>query len=104
MLCLTHHVQVLFGDYGTDFRPADLPMEHVGYCPQVNPLWPRITLQEHLEVYAAVKGLRGHDVPGIIKRWVFRASAPLLQLSSTLFYKTPIHNRGSAKSHDDNRF
>ncbi|XP_020567686.1 ATP-binding cassette sub-family A member 5 isoform X1 [Oryzias latipes] len=60
--------QVLFGDYGTDFRPADLPMEHVGYCPQVNPLWPRITLQEHLEVYAAVKGLRGHDVPGIIKR------------------------------------
>uniref|UniRef100_A0AAQ5Y341 Cholesterol transporter ABCA5 n=1 Tax=Amphiprion ocellaris TaxID=80972 RepID=A0AAQ5Y341_AMPOC len=41
-----------------------------GYCPQVNPLWPRITLQEHLEIYAAIKGLKGQDVPGIIKRVV----------------------------------
>uniref|UniRef100_A0A8D3DMQ5 Cholesterol transporter ABCA5 n=1 Tax=Scophthalmus maximus TaxID=52904 RepID=A0A8D3DMQ5_SCOMX len=52
------------------FRPVDNPLEHVGYCPQVNPLWPRVTLQEHLEIYAAVKGLRGQDVPGIIKRVV----------------------------------
>uniref|UniRef100_A0A665WQE6 ATP binding cassette subfamily A member 5 n=1 Tax=Echeneis naucrates TaxID=173247 RepID=A0A665WQE6_ECHNA len=51
--------QVLMGDYGTELRPADNPLEHVGYCPQVNPLWPRITLQEHLEIYAAIKGLRG---------------------------------------------
>ncbi|XP_034413874.1 ATP-binding cassette sub-family A member 5 [Cyclopterus lumpus] len=62
--------QILMGDYGTDFLPVDNPLEHVGYCPQVNPLWPRITLQEHLEIYAAVKGLRGEDVPGIIKRVV----------------------------------
>uniref|UniRef100_A0A6Q2ZJF3 ABC transporter domain-containing protein n=1 Tax=Esox lucius TaxID=8010 RepID=A0A6Q2ZJF3_ESOLU len=48
----------------------DNPLEHVGYCPQVSPLWPRITLMEHLEVYAAVKGLHGQDVPGIIKRVV----------------------------------
>uniref|UniRef100_A0AAQ5XMK4 Cholesterol transporter ABCA5 n=1 Tax=Amphiprion ocellaris TaxID=80972 RepID=A0AAQ5XMK4_AMPOC len=62
--------QVLMGDYSTEFRPVDSPMEHVGYCPQVNPLWPRITLQEHLEIYAAIKGLKGQDVPGIIKRVV----------------------------------
>uniref|UniRef100_A0A665WQS7 Cholesterol transporter ABCA5 n=1 Tax=Echeneis naucrates TaxID=173247 RepID=A0A665WQS7_ECHNA len=62
--------QVLMGDYGTELRPADNPLEHVGYCPQVNPLWPRITLQEHLEIYAAIKGLRGQDVPGIIRRVV----------------------------------
>uniref|UniRef100_A0AAQ5X5G5 Cholesterol transporter ABCA5 n=1 Tax=Amphiprion ocellaris TaxID=80972 RepID=A0AAQ5X5G5_AMPOC len=62
--------QVLMGDYSTEFRPVDSPMEHVGYCPQVNPLWPRITLQEHLEIYAAIKGLKGQDVPGIIKRSV----------------------------------
>ncbi|KAM6964539.1 LOW QUALITY PROTEIN: cholesterol transporter ABCA5 [Tautogolabrus adspersus] len=62
--------QVLMGDYSTEFRPVDSPLEHVGYCPQVNPLWPRITLQEHLEIYAAIKGLRGQDVPGIIKRVV----------------------------------
>uniref|UniRef100_A0A3B4ZPC9 Cholesterol transporter ABCA5 n=1 Tax=Stegastes partitus TaxID=144197 RepID=A0A3B4ZPC9_9TELE len=62
--------QVLMGDYSTEFRPVDSPLEHVGYCPQVNPLWPRITLQEHLEIYAAIKGLKGQDVPGIIKRVV----------------------------------
>uniref|UniRef100_A0A673MVL4 ATP-binding cassette sub-family A member 5-like n=1 Tax=Sinocyclocheilus rhinocerous TaxID=307959 RepID=A0A673MVL4_9TELE len=49
--------QILMGDYGTDFQPVENPLEHVGYCPQVNPLWPRITLQEHLEIYAAIKGL-----------------------------------------------
>lgn len=63
-------IQVLMGDYSTEFRQVDNPLEHVGYCPQVNPLWPRITLQEHLEIYAAIKGLRGQDVPGIITRWV----------------------------------
>ena len=60
--------QVLMGDYSTEFRPVDSPLEHVGYCPQVNPLWPRITLQEHLEIYAAIKGIRAHEVPGIIDR------------------------------------
>uniref|UniRef100_A0A6Q2X408 ABC transporter domain-containing protein n=1 Tax=Esox lucius TaxID=8010 RepID=A0A6Q2X408_ESOLU len=62
--------QVLMGCYSTEGRPVDNPLEHVGYCPQVSPLWPRITLMEHLEVYAAVKGLHGQDVPGIIKRVV----------------------------------
>ncbi|XP_077359542.1 cholesterol transporter ABCA5 [Festucalex cinctus] len=44
--------------------------EQVGYCPQVNPLWPRITLREHLQIYAAVKGLKARDVPAIIQRVV----------------------------------
>ncbi|XP_037547640.1 ATP-binding cassette sub-family A member 5 [Nematolebias whitei] len=60
--------QILMGDYSTEFSPVDSPLDHVGYCPQVNPLWPRVTLQEHLEIYAAIKGLKGHDVPDIIKR------------------------------------
>uniref|UniRef100_A0A6Q2X9B5 ABC transporter domain-containing protein n=1 Tax=Esox lucius TaxID=8010 RepID=A0A6Q2X9B5_ESOLU len=50
--------QVLMGCYSTEGRPVDNPLEHVGYCPQVSPLWPRITLMEHLEVYAAVKGFQ----------------------------------------------
>uniref|UniRef100_A0A8C2JJI9 ATP binding cassette subfamily A member 5 n=1 Tax=Cyprinus carpio TaxID=7962 RepID=A0A8C2JJI9_CYPCA len=62
-------VCILMGDYGTDFQQVENPLEHVGYCPQVNPLWPRITLQEHLEIYAAIKGLRQHDIPHIIKRY-----------------------------------
>lgn len=60
--------QVLMGDLGSG--SGDASPEHVGYCPQVNPLWPRMTLHEHLELYAAVKGLKGRDVPGIIQRWV----------------------------------
>ncbi|XP_037133937.1 ATP-binding cassette sub-family A member 5 [Syngnathus acus] len=58
--------QVLMGDFGTGSWGA--PPEHVGYCPQVNPLWPRMTLIEHLEVYAAVKGLKARDAPEIIQR------------------------------------
>uniref|UniRef100_A0A3B3U027 Cholesterol transporter ABCA5 n=1 Tax=Poecilia latipinna TaxID=48699 RepID=A0A3B3U027_9TELE len=60
--------EILMGDYSTEFRPVENPLEHIGYCPQVNPLWPRITLQEHLELYAAIKGLKGQEVPDIIKR------------------------------------
>ncbi|XP_059388729.1 cholesterol transporter ABCA5-like [Carassius carassius] len=62
--------QILTGDYETDFQTVGNPLEHVGYCPQVNPLWPRITLQEHLEIYAAIKGLQQHDISNIIKRVV----------------------------------
>lgn len=58
------------GDYGTEFRPVENPLEHVGYCPQVSPLWPKITLQEHLQIYAAIKGLHHKDVPNIIRRYL----------------------------------
>ncbi|XP_066560548.1 cholesterol transporter ABCA5 [Amia ocellicauda] len=62
--------EVLMGDYSTEFRQVDHPLEHIGYCPQVNPLWPKITLEEHLRIYAAIKGLHCNEVPGIIKRVV----------------------------------
>ncbi|XP_019397888.1 PREDICTED: ATP-binding cassette sub-family A member 10-like [Crocodylus porosus] len=42
----------------------------LGYCPQGNPLWPTLTVQEHLEVYAAVKGLRKKDAAVAIDRMV----------------------------------
>ncbi|XP_035262804.1 ATP-binding cassette sub-family A member 5 [Anguilla anguilla] len=62
--------QVLMGDYSTEFQRGEMPLEHLGYCPQVSPLWPKITLQEHLEIYAAIKGLHPQDVPDVIKRVV----------------------------------
>uniref|UniRef100_A0A4W5N7S5 ABC transporter domain-containing protein n=1 Tax=Hucho hucho TaxID=62062 RepID=A0A4W5N7S5_9TELE len=58
----------LFSGLSKDVRSVASP--GFGYCPQVSPLWPRITLEEHLEIYAAIKGLRGQDVPGIITRVV----------------------------------
>ncbi|NXF30458.1 ABCA9 protein, partial [Nyctibius bracteatus] len=37
-----------------------------GCCPQQDPLWPDLTVHQHLEVYAAVRGMRKEDAPGII--------------------------------------
>ncbi|XP_003786658.1 ATP-binding cassette sub-family A member 8 [Otolemur garnettii] len=42
----------------------------LGYCPQENALWPNLTVREHLEVYAAVKGLRKGDAKTTISRLV----------------------------------
>ncbi|XP_057631855.1 ATP-binding cassette sub-family A member 6-like [Chionomys nivalis] len=41
-----------------------------GYCPQENVLWPVLTVKEHLEVYATVKGLRKKDAAIAISRLV----------------------------------
>ncbi|XP_045426725.1 ATP-binding cassette sub-family A member 9 isoform X5 [Pipistrellus kuhlii] len=46
------------------------PLEYLGYCPQENALWPNLTVREHLEVFAAVKGLRKADAKVTITRLV----------------------------------
>ncbi|NXS77039.1 ABCA9 protein, partial [Pandion haliaetus] len=33
----------------------------LGRCPQQDPLWPDLTVHQHLEVYAAVRGMRKED-------------------------------------------
>lgn len=33
----------------------------LGYCPQENVLWPNLSVREHLEVFAAIKGLEKGD-------------------------------------------
>ncbi|XP_036983997.2 ATP-binding cassette sub-family A member 9 isoform X2 [Artibeus jamaicensis] len=42
----------------------------LGYCPQENALWPNLTVREHLEVFAAVKGLQKADATVAITRLV----------------------------------
>ncbi|XP_071968889.1 ABC-type organic anion transporter ABCA8-like isoform X1 [Engystomops pustulosus] len=42
--------------------------DFIGYCPQFSPLWPTLTVQEHLEIYAAVKGMKKDDAQTAIKR------------------------------------
>ncbi|XP_007958083.1 ABC-type organic anion transporter ABCA8-like [Orycteropus afer afer] len=42
----------------------------LGYCPQENTLWPNLTVREHLDVYAAVKGLKRGDAAAAIRRLV----------------------------------
>uniref|UniRef100_A0A673V4C3 ATP binding cassette subfamily A member 8 n=1 Tax=Suricata suricatta TaxID=37032 RepID=A0A673V4C3_SURSU len=46
------------------------PLGFLGYCPQENGLWPSLTVKEHLEVFAAVKGLRKADAAAAITRLV----------------------------------
>ncbi|NWW17990.1 ABCA9 protein, partial [Falcunculus frontatus] len=55
------------GDGGgsQDQAPAFL-----GYCPQENPLWLDLTPQQHLRVYAAVKGLCKEDTAAAVDRIV----------------------------------
>uniref|UniRef100_A0A2K5RR58 ABC transporter domain-containing protein n=1 Tax=Cebus imitator TaxID=2715852 RepID=A0A2K5RR58_CEBIM len=39
----------------------DNSLKFLGYCPQENSLWPELTMKEHLELYAAAKGLGKKD-------------------------------------------
>lgn len=50
-----------------DHAPAFL-----GYCPQDNPLWPDLTVHEHLRVYAAVKGVCKEDTAAAVNRYGWR--------------------------------
>ena len=50
------------------------PPGFLGYCPQESALWPSLTVREHLEVSAAVKGLRRADAAAAIARCVRGAS------------------------------
>ncbi|NWH72520.1 ABCA9 protein, partial [Piaya cayana] len=54
-----------------------------GCCPQRDPLWPNLTVQQHLEAYAAVRGMRKEDAAVIISRL-----AKVLALQKHL--KTPV--------------
>uniref|UniRef100_A0A8D2BIW4 Cholesterol transporter ABCA5 n=1 Tax=Sus scrofa TaxID=9823 RepID=A0A8D2BIW4_PIG len=60
--------QVFLGDYSSDPSEDDDSAKCMGYCPQINPLWPDITLQEHFEIYGAVKGMSAGDMKEVINR------------------------------------
>ncbi|XP_070793819.1 ABC-type organic anion transporter ABCA8-like isoform X2 [Pituophis catenifer annectens] len=40
----------------------------LGYCPQENALWSNLTMKEHLEIFAAIKGIRKDDATIAINR------------------------------------
>ncbi|XP_038013248.1 ATP-binding cassette sub-family A member 10-like [Motacilla alba alba] len=55
------------GDGGGSLEQAPA---FLGYCPQENPLWLELTPQQHLSVYAAVKGLQQEDTAAAVHRIV----------------------------------
>ncbi|XP_004946289.2 ATP-binding cassette sub-family A member 10 [Gallus gallus] len=50
--------------------PQDHVLAYLGHCPQEDPLWPDLTVHEHLKVYAAVKGVCKEDMATVINRIV----------------------------------
>lgn len=61
-------LQIFLGDYISHSNEDDESSKCMGYCPQTNPLWPDITLQEHFEIYGAVKGMSSSDMKEVISR------------------------------------
>ncbi|KAM5135852.1 ABC-type organic anion transporter ABCA8-like [Mantella aurantiaca] len=58
--------QVVLGNAGDPHRTDE--SGSLGYCPQHNPLWPNLTVKQHLEIYAAIKGMKKEDADCAIKR------------------------------------
>ncbi|XP_015425962.1 PREDICTED: ATP-binding cassette sub-family A member 9 [Myotis davidii] len=81
-------------------------LKFLGYCPQENALWPNLTVREHLDVFAAVKGLRKVDAAVAITRYLWEDTpvrVVLLQprvqphtfpsrYSSLMVYKLPVED------------
>ncbi|EPY72546.1 ATP-binding cassette, sub-family A, member 6 isoform a isoform 1-like protein [Camelus ferus] len=53
--------EVIFHGSSTSLKQQDDILKFLGYCPQENALWPDLTVKEHLELFAAVKGLGKED-------------------------------------------
>ncbi|KAM5135853.1 ABC-type organic anion transporter ABCA8-like [Mantella aurantiaca] len=58
--------QVALGNPGDPRKMEDSAA--LGYCPQHNPLWPNLTVKQHLDIYATIKGMKKEDAERAIKR------------------------------------
>ena len=46
----------------------NISLQELGYCPQFDCVWKTITVREHLETYAAIRGVPPPQIPGLVKR------------------------------------
>ncbi|KAM4824071.1 LOW QUALITY PROTEIN: ATP-binding cassette sub-family A member 6-like [Urocitellus parryii] len=64
-------VELRVGEYKSFLgQQGDGMVKFLGYCPQENVLWPTLTMKEHLEVYATMKGLQKEDAAIVVSRLV----------------------------------
>lgn len=54
--------QVQIGGHSITVNQADA-FKTMGYCPQHDALWKNVTVREHLEVYASIRGVSRRDLP-----------------------------------------
>ena len=58
--------QVKIGKYLIQSNDSE-GFQFLGYCPQFDAVWGRITIREHLEAYAAIRGIPPAKIQGLIK-------------------------------------
>lgn len=58
-------LQIRLCDYDIESNLSEA-FQSLGYCPQHDALWDNITLREHIELYAIVRGVK----PNIRNKWV----------------------------------
>lgn len=63
------HGQVKIGGHNIKIN-QDEAFRTLGYCPQHDALWKNITVREHLEVYAAIRGVSRKDLPRVINTFL----------------------------------
>ncbi|XP_074647073.1 cholesterol transporter ABCA5-like [Tubulanus polymorphus] len=61
--------KVYLGGYDITSNQSEA-FQNTGVCPQHDPLWEEITLKEHLECYAAIKGLNKAEVANATKEFL----------------------------------
>lgn len=61
--------QVQIGGQNITSNMADA-FKLLGYCPQHDALWKNITVREHLECYAAIRGVSYSDIPHVVNMYL----------------------------------
>ena len=44
--------------------------QQLGYCPQFDAVWQRVTVKEHLEVYAAIRGVPADKISALVEGYM----------------------------------
>lgn len=58
-------MKVFVAGYDVSKHPFEA-FQRMGYCPQADALWPEITLQEHLELFARIRGVPWGEVEKVV--------------------------------------
>lgn len=59
---LFYHLQVMLAGQNID-DSVTTAFQMLGYCPQHDALWKNVTIREHIECYAAIRGVTKTDTP-----------------------------------------
>lgn len=73
----------MFGEALSAPGGMDRIRSRMGVCPQFDILWPDISVAEHLQLYAAIKGFRHGDMGAVVQSAVDSVGARLEKLLLT---------------------